>query len=569
MSRAARALSSIQSLLPGRDDYVLTKRTWRFDLVAGLTVGIVALPLALAFGVSSGVGAEAGLITAIIAGLVAAIFGGSNIQVSGPTGAMVVVLAPIVVDFGVQYVATVAVIAGALVCVAGFLRLGRTIGFVPWPVIEGFTAGIGIIIFLQQFPSALGVDPSGHSTNAVIAAWQSVTEADWPRALVPLAVAGAVGAVMALLTRLRPGLPASFLALAIVSVVVAVATIPVAQIGTLPSKLPAPSLPTFDLSTVTMLLPAAGAVAVLAAIESLLSARVAASISDTGPYDPDRELVGQGLASVAAGFFGGMPATGAIARTAVNVRAGGRTRLAAITHSLVLLAVVYLFAGLVSNIALSALAGVLMMTAAKMVSPQMIRSVMRASKSDALIFLTTAIITVSVDLIIAVGIGIAVAGILALRTLSNNSGVHRERLPGDHEPGDEFIALFRIDGSLFFAAADKIMAEIQGAGQAVTSGIGKELPAENTTPGAQPSVVILRLSQLQGLDSTGAHGLSELITTLERNGVTVLIKGIRREHLGLMQHLGVIGALRDANHLFTSLPESVAHARSHIQRAAN
>ena len=569
MSRAARALSSIQSLLPGSDDYVLTKRTWRFDLVAGLTVGIVALPLALAFGVSSGVGAEAGLITAIIAGLVAAIFGGSNIQVSGPTGAMVVVLAPIVVDFGVQYVATVAVIAGALVCVAGFLRLGRTIGFVPWPVIEGFTAGIGIIIFLQQFPSALGVDPSGHSTNAVIAAWQSVTEADWPRALVPLAVAGAVGAVMALLTRLRPGLPASFLALAIVSVVVAVATIPVAQIGTLPSKLPAPSLPTFDLSTVTMLLPAAGAVAVLAAIESLLSARVAASISDTGPYDPDRELVGQGLASVAAGFFGGMPATGAIARTAVNVRAGGRTRLAAITHSLVLLAVVYLFAGLVSNIALSALAGVLMMTAAKMVSPQMIRSVMRASKSDALIFLTTAIITVSVDLIIAVGIGIAVAGILALRTLSNNSGVHRERLPGDHEPGDEFIALFRIDGSLFFAAADKIMAEIQGAGQAVTSGIGKELPAEITTPGAQPSVVILRLSQLQGLDSTGAHGLSELITTLERNGVTVLIKGIRREHLGLMQHLGVIGALRDANHLFTSLPESVAHARSHIQRAAN
>ena len=569
MSRAARALSSIQSLLPGRDDYVLTKRTWRFDLVAGLTVGIVALPLALAFGVSSGVGAEAGLITAIIAGLVAAIFGGSNIQVSGPTGAMVVGLAPIVVDFGVQYVATVAVIAGALVCVAGFLRLGRTIGFVPWPVIEGFTAGIGIIIFLQQFPSALGVDPSGHSTNAVIAAWQSVTEADWPRALVPLAVAGAVGAVMALLTRLRPGLPASFLALAIVSVVVAVATIPVAQIGTLPSKLPAPSLPTFDLSTVTRLLPAAGAVAVLAAIESLLSARVAASISDTGPYDPDRELVGQGLASVAAGFFGGMPATGAIARTAVNVRAGGRTRLAAITHSLVLLAVVYLFAGLVSNIALSALAGVLMMTAAKMVSPQMIRSVMRASKSDALIFLTTAIITVSVDLIIAVGIGIAVAGILALRTLSNNSGVHRERLPGDHEPGDEFIALFRIDGSLFFAAADKIMAEIQGAGQAVTSGIGKELPAEITTPGAQPSVVILRLSQLQGLDSTGAHGLSELITTLERNGVTVLIKGIRREHLGLMQHLGVIGALRDANHLFTSLPESVAHARSHIQRAAN
>lgn len=535
---------SLSGLLPQRSDYSALKKTWRFDMVAGLTVGIVALPLALAFGVSSGVGAEAGLITAIIAGLVAAIFGGSNIQVSGPTGAMVVVLAPIVVDFGVQYVATVAVIAGIIVLGAGVLRLGRTIGYVPWPVIEGFTAGIGIIIFLQQFPSAFGVSGEGNSTNAVVAAWQSAASAAWPAALIPLAVAGAVALIMSTLSAWKPHLPASIIALVSVSVLVAFLDIPVARIGTLPSSLPSPSMPDFDFATVTMLLPAAFAVAILAGIESLLSARVAASISDTGPYDADRELVGQGLASIAAGFFGGMPATGAIARTAVNVRSGGRTRFAAITHSLVLLAVVYLAASLVSTIPLSALAGVLMVTAAKMVSPRSIKTVMRASRSDALVFVVTALITVSVDLIIAVGIGIAIAGILALRTLSNRSGVRRDPLPGPAAVGDERIALFRIDGSLFFAAADKITEEIWDK--------------------SEVDVVILRLSQLQGLDSTGAHSLSELVSSLERSGITVLIKGIKREHLGLMQHLGVVGALRDPKHLFTELPAAISHARKHI-----
>ena len=538
--------SNFARLLPQRSDYANVKKTWRFDLLAGITVGIVALPLALAFGVSSGVGAEAGLITAIIAGLVAAVFGGSNIQVSGPTGAMVVVLAPIVVNFGVQYVATVAVIAGAIVLIAGVLRLGRTIGFVPWPVIEGFTAGIGIIIFLQQLPSALGVSGEGHSTNAVVAAWQTVSSAPWPLAFVPIAVAGAVAVVMTVLAIWKPQLPGSIIALVTVSLAVTLFAIPVTRIGTLPSSLPSPSIPTFDTATVTMLLPAAFAVAVLAGIESLLSARVAASISDTGPYNPDRELVGQGLASIAAGFFGGMPATGAIARTAVNVRAGGRTRLSSITHSLVLLAVVYFAAGLVSTIPLAALAGVLMVTAAKMVSPRAIYTVLKASKSDALVFITTAVITVSVDLIVAVGIGIAVAGILALRALSNSSGVRRDSLPGPVQLGDERIALFRINGSLFFAAADKISDEIWAQ-----SGV---------------DVVILRLSQIQGLDSTGAHSLSELIQSLERNGVTVLVKGIKREHLGLMQHLGVVGALRDPNHLFSELPAAVDHARSHIKR---
>ncbi|MEJ1229592.1 MAG: SulP family inorganic anion transporter [Galbitalea sp.] len=196
-------------------------------------------------------------------------------------------------------------------------------------------------------------------------------------------------------------------------------------------------------------------IAALAAIESLLSARVAASISDTGPYNADRELVGQGLASIASGLFGGMPATGAIARTAVNVRSGGRTRVAAVVHALVLLGVVYLATGPVSQIPLAALAGVLMLTAVRMVSVSTVRSIVGSTRSDAVVFILTAVITVSFDLIVAVEIGVLVAAFFALRSLVQSSGVHREELPGPVTRGDEHIALFRLDGALFFGAAQR------------------------------------------------------------------------------------------------------------------
>ncbi|MGO4104711.1 SulP family inorganic anion transporter [Leifsonia sp. YAF41] len=540
---------SMRSLLPSLRDYRELRRSWRGDLVAGVTVGIVALPLALAFGVSSGVGAEAGLITAIVAGLVAAVFGGSNVQVSGPTGAMVVVLAPIVVSHGAGAVVLISILAGVIVLLAGALRLGRTVSYIPWPVIEGFTVGIGVIIFLQQVPAAVGMSGAGHSTNAVIAAIESVRGADWPTALIPLATVAAVALIMLLLGRISGRLPASFMAIVIVTLGASLLGLPLDTIGELPHALPLPMLPTMDADGLLSLLGPAFAVAALAAIESLLSARVAASMADTGPVNADRELVGQGLASIASGFFGGMPATGAIARTAVNVRSGARTRASAIVHSLALLAVVYLAANVVSVIPLAALSGVLMVTAARMISPTIIKQVMRSTRSDAIVFVLTAIITVSFDLIIAVGIGIAAAAFFALRALSTASGVHREELPGSPVAGDERIALFRIDGSLFFGAAERILDRI------------------NAHEGIE--VVILRLSQLQLIDATGAHTLTELVTALERRGVTVLIKGIRPEHLHLLERLGVIGSLRHSNHLFVELEPAIVHARSHISRAAN
>ncbi len=544
----AAIVAGLRALLPTREDYRGLRTSWRADLVAGLTVGIVALPLALAFGVSSGVGAEAGLITAIVAGLVAAVFGGSNVQVSGPTGAMVVVLAPIVAVHGVGAVAIVSIFAGLIVLAAGLLRLGRAVSYIPWPVIEGFTAGIGIIIFLQQVPAALGVDGAGRSSNAVLAAGEVIRDAAWPDALLPLAAVAGVALIMTLLGRIAPAVPASFVAILVVSVCAALAGSPLPTIGALPHTLPAPTVPAFDPATLSALAGPAVAVAALAAIESLLSARVAATIADTGQVNADRELFGQGLASIASGFFGGMPATGAIARTAVNVRSGARTRLSAVVHALALLLVVLVAAEIVGAIPLAALAGVLMMTALRMVSPATIGRVLRAGRSSAAVFAITLFVTVAFDLVIAVGIGLAVAAFFALRTLSRASDAEREALPGPASPGDERIALFTLHGSLFFGAADRLIDRI----------------AE--TPGVE--VVILRLSDVQLIDATGANALAELVTGLERRGATVLIKGVRPEHRRLLERLGVIGALRHPAHLFAELDPALAHARDHVRRAA-
>ncbi|WP_402843602.1 SulP family inorganic anion transporter [Microbacterium sp. GXS0129] len=533
------------SLLPSIADYREVPRTWRGDLLAGLTVGIVALPLALAFGVSSGAGAASGLVTAIIAGVIAAVFGGSNVQVSGPTGAMVVVLGPIIASHGLSALATVCALAGGIVLLCGVMRLGRTIAYIPWPVIEGFTLGIAVIIFLQQVPLAIGSE-GAHSANAVIAAGESVGSMAWPGAGWSLMLATIVAVVMAVGDRMAPRFPASLVGIALATAVAIGFELPVATIGALPPGLPSPTPPSFDPSLVVQLLMPAAAVAALAAIESLLSARVASTLADTGPYDPDRELVGQGLASIAAGFFGGMPATGAIARTAVGVRAGARSRLAAITHALLLLLIVLVGAAAVSRIPLAALAGVLMVTATRMVSRRTATMILRASRPDALLFCLTAAITVSVDLIYAVVAGIAVAGVLALRQVARASGVHREEIPGASQPGDERIAVFRVEGALIFAAAERMIDRISRL--------------ENV------EVVVLRMSQVQLLDATGARVVAEMIEALERRGVVVLLKGIRADQRGLAERVGVLASLRHADHQFSDLAGAIEHARSHVAR---
>jgi SulP family sulfate permease len=532
------------TLLPGPDDLRPLRTSWRRDLLAGVTVGVVALPLALAFGVSSGMGAAAGLVTAIVAGLVAAIFGGSHVQVSGPTGAMAVILAPLVAQHGPTAVMSVSVIAGVLLVAAGALRLGRVVVYIPWPVIEGFTAGIALIIALQQVPLALDASvQTGEKT--VLAAFDAIRTADWSHAWLPLAITVGVVVLIELMRRLPGSLPGALIAVVAATVAAEVGGLDVARIGALPSHLPLPSIPAIDPATIEQLFGAAVAVAALAAIESLLSARVAAGMAPTGRVLPDREVVGQGLASIASGLFGGMPATGAIARTAVNVRAGARSRLASVTHSVLLAAVVAVGAGLASRIPLAALAGVLIATTLRMVDVHAVAKLVKVGRSTAATFVATIACTVLFDLITAVEIGVVLAAFFALRALADTTHVTREKLTGVPAPGDEHIAVLRLEGSLFFGAADRVMDDIADS---------------------DAWVVVLRLSKVELLDPTGAHRLTEIMQLLEARGVTVLLKGLRRRHERMAGRSGVLDALRTREHQFDDLDLAVAHARDHVAR---
>ncbi len=359
-------LRRVRALLPVRADFAAMTRNPRRDLLAGLTVAIVALPLALGFGVSSGLGAEAGLATAVVAGALAAVFGGSNLQVSGPTGAMTVVLVPIVAEHGPGGVLTVGLMAGVLLIGLALLRAGRSMRYVPAPVVEGFTFGIAGVIALQQIPNALGVAaPEGD--KVLVVAWRAVQEFAAHPDMTALSITVGVAGLMLLGARRFPTVPFSVVAVVLATVAVQVFGLGAEPIGALPAGLPAPSLGFVEVSALGSLVAPAVAVAALAALESLLSATVADGMTVDQKHDPDRELFGQGVANLAAPLFGGVPATAAIARTAVNVRTGASSRLAALTHAAVLAVIVFAAAPLVSRIPLAALAGVLLATAVRMV----------------------------------------------------------------------------------------------------------------------------------------------------------------------------------------------------------
>lgn len=549
--RLRTALVRSRDLWPAREDYRLLPKTWRKDLVAGVTVGIVALPLALGFGVSSGLTAEQGLVTAIVAGLLAAVFGGSNVQVSGPTGAMVVVLVPIVANYGVGAIAAVTLLAGLMVMATGLLRLGKVVSIIPWPVIEGFTLGIACIIFLQQVPQITSADPAEPgelSSNALVAAVQSLAMADPQYLAWALGAVVIVAACMLIAPRIHPSIPGSLIGIAVVALLAALIPGPLATIGAIPASLPAPTVPTIDPALLGVLLPAAATVAALAAIESLLSARVAGTMADTGAFDPDRELVGQGIASIGASLFGGMPATGAIARTSVSIRAGARTRASSIIHALVLLAVVYVAAGPVGMIPLAALAGVLFMTAIRMVRAATVRSIMTSTRSDAWIFVITALVTVSFDLIVAVLIGVVLAAIVALRSAARTTGVSLEPIQAASPSElDGSIVAVRFQGPLFFVSSERVF--------------------ETVMEVRDVTVVILRLSRLERVDASGAQVLAEIVRGLERRGITVLIKGVQDSHSALFRRVGVLAALRHHKHLFVDFDSALEHARSHVERA--
>ncbi|WP_327002165.1 SulP family inorganic anion transporter [Dactylosporangium sp. NBC_01737] len=539
----------LTGLLPQRSDWAAVRRAPRRDLLAGLTVAVVALPLALAFGATSGLGAQAGLVTAVVAGAVAAVFGGSNLQVSGPTGAMTVVLVPVVQQFGARGVLMVGALAGLVLIVLALARLGRYVRYLPTPVIEGFTAGIAVVIALQQLPAALGGAGAHGDKVWAVAADAIVRFARHPHPA-PVGVAVGVAAVMLLGARLRPGLPFSLLAVAAATITAEVAPLDLARIGALPAGVPAPSLSFVDLAAIGTLLPSALAVAALAALESLLSATVADGMSVNQRHDPDRELFGQGLANLASPLFGGIPATAAIARTAVNVRAGAGSKLAALTHAVALAAIVLAAAPLVSRIPLAALAGVLLATTVRMVEAGTLVALARSTRGDALVLALTFTVTVVFDLVAAVAVGIGVATVLALRSVARSARLEQVPLePGDHSAEEhqllsEHIVAYRLDGPLFFAAAHHFLIELSEV--------------------TDVRVVILRMSRVTTIDATGAHVLGDAITHLRRRGIVVLLSGVLTGHDQVLATLGVAESLRRDGLIFPDTVAAIAHARTHI-----
>jgi SulP family sulfate permease len=463
---------------------------------------------------------------------------------------MTVVLVPIVAAFGPGAILVVGLLAGLVLLGLALSGAGRAMRYVPVPVIEGFTLGIAVIIAIQQVPAALGIDAAGEGVvpGAIDAARRWIATPH----LVPIVVALAVAAAMVIARRIRPGMPVSLAAVAIATIVAMLARLDLQRIGTLPAALPLPALPAIDPAHIGALLLPAVAVAALAGLESLMCATVADAMTVGERHDPDRELFGQALANLAVPLFGGVPATAAIARTAVNVRSGARSRLAAVTHSAVLLLVVLFATQWVAEIPLAALAGVLLATAIQMIERSSIAALLHSTRGDALVLVLTAGATIALDLVTAVILGMLAAGAFALQQVASHARL--EALPLDHADHeaeersvfDEDIIVYRLEGSLFFGAAHAFLlglAEVRSV-----------------------RVVVLRMSRVATLDATGASVLGDAIKQLEGRGICVILSGIRKEHARTLQRLGVYGELATERHLFAHTPDAIAHARVHAAR---
>lgn len=403
------------SLWPRLNEFSRNRKDLSTDLIAGITVAIVALPLAIGFGITSGMSAAAGVTTAILAGLIAAIFGGSKYQVSGPTGAMTVILIPVIQKYGPEAIPALGVMAGVMVILMAIFKLGAIINRVPWAVVEGFTVGIALVIALQQIPLAFGI-PKGEGDKSLSVAWNTIQKAiDLGINTTSLLIVALTLAIKFNFPRFAKRLPfhvpASFVSLLIVTLLVKVASIDVITIGTIPRSIGSWQEITF--SDFNNLIVPALWIALLAAVESLLSARVADGMAhEKQHFDSNRELFGQGLATLVASVFGGMPATGAIARTSVNVRSHAQSRMASVFHALVLLLIVLLAAPLVSYIPTAAIAGVLLGTSYRILNPVSIAESLRTTASEAATLVITAAAVLAIDLIWGMAIGIALHLIL-------------------------------------------------------------------------------------------------------------------------------------------------------------
>ncbi len=531
---------------------------WR-NVTAGLVVGVVALPLAMAFAIASGAKPEQGLYTAIIAGLAAALFGGTRVQISGPTGAFIAVLAGITAQFGIAGLQVATLMAGAILLVLGLTRLGGVVKFIPDPVIIGFTSGIAVIIWVGQWKDFFGLQPEASGLHfhekllSLVAAFPGIHIATALIGLGTLLVL-VFGTRWLATTQLRR-VPATLLALALATIVQAiwqfdgVATIGSA-FGGIPRALPPLSLPELGFGEVLQLIGPAFAIALLGAIESLLTAVVADGMANTR-HDPNQELVGQGIANMLTPLFGGFAATGAIARTATSIRNGANSPVAAMVHCLLLVLVIVLLAPLASAIPLAALAAILFHVAWNMADlPIFMNLLRRASNADRALLLVTFCLTVFVDLVVAVNVGVVVAALLFMRRMSEHVEVREQPEAAEDIAAAAAAAgalpkgalVYRIDGPFFFGAAEKL-----------------ERTLERTPMGV--NTFVLRLGAVPFMDATGTRALAKVVERFQRRGVRVLFCGLNPRVASSLERAGVLD-LVGAENVCRNLTEVAARLQA-------
>lgn len=527
------------AILEAKRAGLLSRAHWVNNILAGVIVGVVALPLAMAFAIASGAKPEQGLYTAIVAGGLTSLFGGSRLQIAGPTGAFIVILAGITAKYGIEGLQVATLMAGVMLMVMGLTRLGGVIKYIPDPVIVGFTSGIGVIIFVGQWKDFFGLTPVGGAEHFHEKVW-SLIEA-FPGLNVPTLVLGLLTLVVLLQSpRVFKRVPAPLVAMVVATVLQAlfqfdgVATIGSA-FGGIPQSLPQFEMPDVTFSEVLKLIGPAFTIALLGAIESLLSAVVADGMAGT-KHDSNQELIGQGVANIFAPLFGGFASTGAIARTATNIRNGATSPLSGVVHALTLVVIVLVLAPLASSIPLCALSAILFVVAWNMSELHRFSHMVRtAPKADVAVLLITFLLTVFGDLVIAVNIGVMLAALLFMKRMSEAVSIEQQ---GQGELAEEvedqrFVlplrtVVFTMDGPFFFGAAERLESALE-------------------TVHGHADILVLRLGRVPFIDATGMQSMWDLLDICKKHKTRLVLCEVRPNVLEKMQRAGLIGQVGKRN----------------------
>jgi sulfate permease, SulP family len=529
------------------------------DLTAGLIVGVVALPLAIAFAIASGVTPERGLYTAVIAGFIISALGGSRVQIGGPTGAFVVIVYGIVQQYGVDGLTAATIMAGLLLIGFGIAKLGAAIKFIPFPVVTGFTSGIAVILIVQQLRDVLGLRLASappdviERVNLYAAKLGTVNQ-------YAVALSAATLLILILWPRLSHRVPAPFVALIVTTVATSLLHLPVETIGSrfgeIHAGFPPLSWPSVSLAHARELVGPALAIAALGAVESLLSAVVADGMIG-GRHRSNMELVAQGVANVVAPLFGGIPATGAIARTATNVKSGGRTPVAGIVHALTLLIITLFFGRLAAVIPLATLAAIVLWVAYRMAEWRVFRSELSAPKSDAIVMVSTFLLTVLVDLTTGIAVGMVLAAFLFMKRMAEvtNITVVSRDFQDSRQSGDVSGAIFKrrvppgvevyeINGPFFFGAAEKF----------------KDTLAEVSR---KPKLLIIRMRNVPAIDSTAMHALRDLVRRTRRDRTAVILSEVDAQPLVALERSGLLAEI-GPEYLCDNIDQALVRARTHL-----